>query len=136
MRDYNYLSIFLVEDTPALQKVVKELLERLGCVVSVASSFKEAVKKFNLSFDGVLTDVGMPDGDGFDVVKYIHRNHPKNKAIIYMYSAFGVEYIQERIGSLPVNGYFGKPFSHDDIKNFVNDVEANKRIVALEKTTS
>jgi len=125
---FEKLRILLVEDNLAIQQGVKAMLERLDCVVSIASSFKEAVKKFDLSFDGVLTDVGMPDGNGFDVVKYIHQNFPERNSIIYMYSAFGVDYIKERIGSLPVNGYFGKPFSHDDIENFVKAVLENKRM--------
>jgi len=123
--------ILLVEDTSILQQTVKTLIESLGCVVSLAGNYRDVFKKFNLSFDGVLTDVGMPYGDGFDVVKYIHQNFPESKSIIYMYSAFGVDYIKERIGDLPVKGYFSKPFLQDDIKNFVKAVHENKRIVAL-----
>jgi CheY-like chemotaxis protein len=129
------LSIFLVEDIPALQRGVKTMLESMNCVVSIASTYSEALKKFDLSFDGVLTDVGLPDGTGFDVVKHIHQIYPESKAILYMYSAYGVDYIKENIGGLRINGYFGKPFSHDDIENFVNAIFQNKRIVALEKTT-
>ncbi len=126
------LRILLVEDTSAIQQGVKSMLESLGCVVSVASNYRDALKKFDLSFDGVLTDVGLPDGDGFDVVKHIHQNYPENNAIIYMYTAFGVDYIQERIGDLHIKGYFGKPYSHDDIENFAKTVFENKRIVAVE----
>lgn len=127
------LNILLVEDTPIIQQGVKAMLESMGCTVAVASNYRDVFKKFNLSFDGVLTDVGMPDGDGFDVVKYIHQNFPQRKAIIYMYSAFGVDYIQERIGDLPIKGYFGKPFEISDIKNFINAVVENRKIVAVEK---
>ena len=134
MHKHNYLNIFLVEDTIVLQKSVKNLLESLGCVVSVAASFSEAVKEFDFSFDGMLTDIGLPDGNGFDVVKHIHQNYPESKATIYMYSAFGVDYIKENIAALPIDGYFGKPFDHSDIENFVKAVRENKRIVAMEKS--
>lgn len=134
-RHYKKLSIFLVEDIPVLQRSVKAMLESMNCDVSITSTYSEALKKFDLSFDGVLTDVGLPDGTGFDVVKHIHQTYPESKTIIYMYSAYGADYIKENIGNLRINGYFGKPFLHDDIENFVNAVFKNKRIVALEKTT-
>jgi len=126
------LRILLFEDISVLQQAVKNSLENYGCSVLVVSSFSEAVKKFDLSFDGVLTDVGLPlNGNGLDVVRYIHQNFPERKSIIYMYSAFGVDYIQKRIGDLPINGYFGKPLEISDIKNFVQAVHENKKIVAL-----
>ena len=128
------LHILLVEDTPVIQQIVKTMLERMNCFVSVASNFTEALKKFNSSFDGILADVGLPDGNGFDVVKHIHQNFPENKATIYMYSAFGTEYIKERAKHLVVNGYFGKPFEMSDIRNFVNAVFENKKIVAVENS--
>lgn len=121
------LSVLLIEDTPIIQKSVKAMLEGMGCAVVVASNYRDFYKKFNLSFDGILTDVSLPDGDGFDVVKYIDQNFPERKSIIYMYSAFGIDYIKERIDNLPIDGYFGKPFYCDDMKSFIEAVVENKK---------
>lgn len=49
------LRIFLVEDTSFLQQAVKYMLENFGCTVSVAASFTEVLKEFDLSFDGVTS---------------------------------------------------------------------------------
>ncbi|MCD8524324.1 MAG: response regulator [Gammaproteobacteria bacterium] len=84
-------------------------------------------------FDGILTDIGLPDGNGCDFVKWISKNHPDNTAIIYVYSAFSINYIEEKIKGLPVKGYFPKPYFEKDMKDFVAAVEANKRNVAKEK---
>lgn len=42
----------------------------LHCIVTVTVNFTEALRKFDMSFDAVLTDIGFPDG--FDIVKHIH----------------------------------------------------------------
>lgn len=130
------LRILLVEDTSAIQLAVKSMLESMGCSVSVACDYREFFKKFNLSFDGILTDVGMPDKDGFDVVSYIQKNHRENKALIYMYSAFGAEYIKERAGDLPVNGFFGKPFAYTDMELFVKKIGENKKFLSMNNALS
>lgn len=121
------LSLLLVEDNSSIQQGVKIMLESMNCDVSIASTVSEAIQKFDPLFDGILTDIGLPDGTGFDVVKNIYQNYPTNEAVIYAYSAFGSEYIRERIGNLPINGYFDKPFLKEDIEKFVQAVIDNKR---------
>ena len=124
------LNILLVEDTPALQLTSKEFLENCGCVVTVAATVAEALEKFNLSFDGMLTDVGLPDGTGFEVIEHIHQTYPQHSLVIYVYTAYGRDYVEERCAKAGIQGYFDKPCYQDDIKNFVEAVRDNKRIVA------
>ena len=130
------LHILLVEDTPCILRNSQKMLENFNCIVTVATTYAEALEKFDLSFDGILTDIGLPDGNGCDFVKWIVENHPNNTALIYVYSAFSVDYIEKKISGLPIKSYFTKPYSQDDIQNFVNAVLENKRIVALGKIHS
>lgn len=127
------LRILLVEDTPSISRYSQAMLESFNCIVTLASTYAEALEKFDLLFDGILTDIGLPDGNGCDFIKWIAENHPDNKAIITVYSAFPVSYIEEKIKGLPVQNYFTKPFDHSDLERFVNAVEANKKIVARER---
>lgn len=128
------LRILLVEDTPIILRNSQVMLEKLNCDITVATSYAEALEKFDLYFDGILTDIGLPDGNGCDFVKWIVEKHPNNTAIIYVYSAFSINYIEEKIKGLPVKSYFQKPYSEKDMQIFVNAVSENKRIVALEKS--
>lgn len=133
---YKKLSILLVEDDLTLQRCVKIMLESMGCEVSVASTISEALEKFKLEIDGVLTDIGLPDGSGCDFVRSIEQNFPENTVVIDSYSAFPREYIREKFGDIPtkVRRHFSKPFSQSDIENFVTAVRDNKRSVAREKS--
>lgn len=125
------LSIFLVEDDPTLQWCAKTMLENMGCRVIEASSRSEALEKFTPQFDGVLTDIGLPDGNGFEVIHHIRRGYPHYSPVIYVYTAFDRDYVEEEYMKANVHGFINKPFLQHDIKKFVDDVQNKKRSVAL-----
>ena len=125
------LSILLVEDDPTLQWCTKTILENMGCHVTEASSRFEALKKFTPQIDGVLTDIGLPDGDGFDVIHHIHQKYPDYSSVIYVYTAFDRNDIEAQFLKAKAHGFISKPFLQEDIKSFVVAVQNKKQNVAL-----
>jgi CheY-like chemotaxis protein len=66
------LRILLVEDHPAMLQVMNKLLSNLGHRVSAASTVAEAVALAQAgSFDVLLSDLGLPDGSGHDLVRQV-----------------------------------------------------------------
>ena len=62
--------ILLVEDHGDTRRVLVKLLESFGCTVTTASSVKEAIAAAeNQKFDLLLSDIGLPDGSGLDVMR-------------------------------------------------------------------
>lgn len=60
--------IFIVDDEPALQNMVKEILTQAGYEVDAALSCAQAMERFPTAApDAVLLDVMLPDGDGFSL---------------------------------------------------------------------
>lgn len=125
------LNILLVEDDPTLQWCAKTILENMDCCVIEASSRSEALKKFTPQFDGVLTDIGLPDGNGFDVIHHIRRGYPHYSPVIYVYTAFDKDYVEEEYIKADIHGFISKPFLRIDIKKFVDAVQNKKRNVAI-----
>lgn len=81
--------ILLVEDHPSTLAVMKKLLTRLGHQVSTATTVAEAVQLGNTeNFDVLLSDVGLPDGTGHDVVRLTHARF-RGRAIAL--SGYGAE---------------------------------------------
>ena len=60
--------VLLVEDSPLIQAVTKEILRTSGASVDVASSGKEAVDLFVPGkYALIYMDIGLPDMDGYEV---------------------------------------------------------------------
>jgi PAS domain S-box-containing protein len=73
--------ILVVEDEPALAKVMKLMLERLGYQVNSQTSSVEALETFrhqlhNNAFDLVITDMTMPSLTGADLAREILKLKP------------------------------------------------------------
>jgi CheY-like chemotaxis protein len=70
------LRILLVEDHHDTRYVLSRLLAGLGFEVTAAGSVKEAVEAAaGQSFDLLLSDIGLPDGSGMDVMRQIANRH-------------------------------------------------------------
>jgi len=77
---YGEESILIVDDEPALAEMLKESLSREGykvvCANSAADAF-EILKKQNINL--LISDVLMPDMDGFQLVKEVEKLYPDIK---------------------------------------------------------
>jgi len=72
------LSILVVDDEPDTRELLKQGLEYCGAKVSVAGSAAEAIDSLVSSVPDILiSDVGMPGTDGYDLIRQI-RGLPKN----------------------------------------------------------
>ena len=61
--------ILLVEDHGDTRRVLARLLTHFGYEVTVAETVEEALNAFrSRSFDAILSDIGLPDGTGYDVM--------------------------------------------------------------------
>jgi CheY-like chemotaxis protein len=64
--------VLLVEDHEDTRSVLAKLLTSLGCVVTAAANVKEAVDAAEHgTFDLLLSDIGLPDGSGLDVMRHM-----------------------------------------------------------------
>jgi DNA-binding response OmpR family regulator len=67
----NRVDILLVEDHENTSTVLATLLQHSGHKVSVAGSYAEALRllvRIHIPADVLLCDLGLPDGDGLDLV--------------------------------------------------------------------
>ena len=70
------LSILLVEDHEDTLRVLARLLERLGHAVLTARSVGEALElAARERFDLLVSDIGLPDGSGLDVMRAVRGRH-------------------------------------------------------------
>ncbi len=82
--------ILVVDDSPATREVVSGLLRGAGYEVVTAENGIQAMRELGKEdFDLVVTDINMPQMDGYDLTKYI-RETPHLKALpVIMLTSFG-----------------------------------------------
>jgi PAS domain S-box-containing protein len=72
------LRVLVADDDIGICRSMKELLEAEGCAVETASDGAEALRRLeDAPFDVVLTDVVMPNMDGYELYTAVHEKYPK-----------------------------------------------------------
>ena len=68
------MRLLLVEDNPQLSELVQDGLTRQGFVIDRCGSLKEAlVARGAASYDLILLDLGLPDGEGMSLVRQLRQ---------------------------------------------------------------
>jgi len=71
------LGILVVDDDPDVCELLTRILSARGAMVTVASSVQEALAKISMRAPDVLvSDVGMPDEDGYSLMKKVRQLAP------------------------------------------------------------
>lgn len=123
---YKAKQLLLIEDDELVSKAIARLLKSHGYNLEVAGSGGEAlekVKKLNLTFDLIITDIRMPGMNGIETLKRIRefyqasRRAPATEIIITGYSDGRPEQEAEKLG---ITDYLYKPF---DTADFMKTIE-------------
>jgi hypothetical protein len=70
------MRILLVEDHEDTRRVLARLLSHFGHEVSLSGTVEEALQALRSKpFDAILSDIGLPDGTGYDIISEAKRNH-------------------------------------------------------------
>jgi two-component system chemotaxis response regulator CheY len=103
--------ILIADDSPTIRKFVSVSLSMQGFDVVSASDGMEAAEKLPMHrFDLIITDLNMPNMDGFELIKTIRTNELyKNVPIIILSSLAGNSEIEKGL-STGANSYIVKPF--------------------------
>lgn len=81
--------ILVIDDDPAVRATIKSILARRGHRVVVAESGGRGIAITEVfAFDVIVVDIFMPEMDGFETIKILHRCAPKVKVVAISGSAF------------------------------------------------
>ena len=77
------LRLLVVDDDFGVCQSLKELLQKEGCIVETASSGKRGLELFEKNeFDLILSDVVMPDIDGYELYCAVKKKAPRLPVIL------------------------------------------------------
>lgn len=119
--------VLIVEDDPHMREFFAASVQRSGqldlvcCVGSVAEA-KARLNDTQQVVDVLLTDLGLPDGSGLDVIRHARLRHPNCEALVI--SMFGDE--DNVLASIEAGalGYIHKDAAPDDIAITILEMKA------------
>ncbi|MDD3731587.1 MAG: response regulator [candidate division Zixibacteria bacterium] len=108
-------TILVVDDSPTVVKFVSLSLKNQGFKILTASDGMEAIEKIsNLSeadkVDLVITDLNMPNLDGYSLIEILRQNIKHKDIPIIILSSEDGDDDQERGLQVGANSYLVKPF--------------------------
>jgi PAS domain S-box-containing protein len=102
------LRILLVDDHADTRRVLARLLARLGHHVETAGDVASALALVrSVQFDVLISDIGLPDGTGVDVMREAKRLQPQIRGIAL--SGFGMEEDTRRSAEAGFEAHLNKP---------------------------
>jgi DNA-binding response OmpR family regulator len=108
------MRILVVEDEPRLRRYVCAALADAGFGTDEAMRFDEAVGMVSgLVYDAIVLDLGLPDGDGLDLIPII-REEGAGTPVLILTARDGVK---DRVGGLDAGAddYLVKPFATEEL---------------------
>jgi DNA-binding response OmpR family regulator len=104
-----------VEDEEGLRDNINSYFEEDGNICDTAGDLETAMDKLTLyDYDCVLLDIGLPDGEGFELLTYI-RSNAKKEAVLIISAR---DSLDDKLKGLDIGAddYLTKPFHLAELK--------------------
>jgi signal transduction histidine kinase len=116
------LRILIVEDHEATKSVLSRLLTRGGHEVALASSIAEARTAFTAGeFDVVISDLGLPDGSGLDLMRELRQQRPVAGIAL---SGYGMEDDLRKTREAGFFAHLVKPVDFEHLRHLLLELPA------------
>ncbi len=123
------LRILVAEDNPSNQKVIVEMLKRMGYRADAVANGLEAIQTLEIQpYDLVLMDVRMPEMDGIAATREIRKRWPGNGPKVIAITAYALEGDREKCIEAGMDGYIAKPVDRRDLVKVLKDITLNRLI--------
>ena len=110
--------ILLVEDSPDVAQILRDMLAEFGHEVETAPDGKEALARFKPGkYDLLITDYSMPKMNGVELAEIIKRRAPKQPILMITAFAFTIAAYDGR--PLPVDAILRKPFHPKEFRDIL-----------------
>ena len=98
--------IAVVDDDPRLLESLEELLESAGYAALTYKSARDLFARGLADLDVLITDIGMPDTNGFELRAMVKKLRPE----LPVFLITGRHEIADQTRAQGISGFFRKPF--------------------------
>jgi CheY-like chemotaxis protein len=119
------LRVLVAEDDPLNQKVLMEMLKRLGCKPEAVYDGLEVLGALqSQDYDLVLMDVSMPEMDGITAAREIRKLWPGNGPRIVAVTAYALKGDREKCLEAGMDDYISKPVQKKELEAILRKYSA------------
>ena len=111
-------NILVIDDDPHIVAMLEAILASDSCRVQTAPDGRTGLRVLReCPFDVVITDIVMPESDGFEVIMEINRMKPHPLVIAMTGGSVNLsqEYLSDVARTLKVHRVLYKPFTVDEL---------------------
>jgi len=121
--------ILVVDDEESIREMVSKIITHIGHEAVTARNGKEALEILrNKPFSILITDIKMPEMDGFELMKASRAELP-DLYIICM-TAHGASYTYTDVVTFGATDYIPKPFTIDEVRAKLNRVIRERNLIS------
>lgn len=122
MKRKKSLRILIVENHHDTLEAMKMFLELEGHHVEAATTMQSALQAAEESFDLMITDIGLPDGDGWELMRQLRERGPVRAVAM---SGYGWKEDLEKSRIAGFEAHLLKPLKIKDLETVLRKVEAS-----------
>jgi len=113
------MKILFVDDNDLNRVLIEEMIDILfeDIIVDVFSSADEVLKTDVHSYDLILSDISMPDIDGYELYTLLKEKNYKNPIIAV--TALAIQGDKEKILIYGFNDYISKPIDINQLESII-----------------
>jgi CheY-like chemotaxis protein/ribonuclease BN (tRNA processing enzyme) len=125
------MNFYLVDDDADILNVLGRVLEGAGHRVETSTSSSQALKQIPMSRpDCVITDIMMPEMDGFELTRELRRRPDLAEMKIIVLSAKSYDFDRRRARELGADGFVSKPFQRDTLLESIMEIVSSRVVVS------
>lgn len=108
------MQILVIEDDPTVQTLIKIVLEKKKHNVTLARTAKDGQQiALSNSHDMIILDLGLPDGDGYEICKQLRNNELTTPILVL--SAEQETNVKVKCLQIGADDYLTKPFDTSEL---------------------
>lgn len=128
------MKLLIVEDEKSLSRSIGAYLKMEGHLCEYAQNYKEAINKVvDNSYNCIILDIGLPDGNGLDIIREMKANKSTDRILILSAKSS----LDDKLTGLKIGAddYLTKPFHMAELSARVNSICRRENFVGFNEVT-
>ncbi len=121
------MKVLIVEDEKPLVESISNYLKQEGYLCEIALNFNQAESKISdNTYDCIILDIGLPDGNGLELIKVLKSNKSKDGILILT----AKDSISDKINGLEIGAddYLTKPFHLSELNARIKSIYRRRNL--------